>query len=338
MFGPGGSIGRGGDYFGQKTAMELEKRARELAGELRDVCLRRHGLGNGYVERLVAGYRRTPTAYDRLPAPFVQALDHAQFGTGAAVRADLLRFAIARLIVASLCRLRSDRTLPETVRNEAEQRWYPQLMDELLERPDSAFDHRDDAFLKDLAVAALKALPVGGAWVVEVSGIARQFLISGGVGQFVEASLYLLGRMKHFKWYYQLHAVDRYLDSFSETSRNACYGTVCELLRLNPQMRGLFGGSWYYDPALASISPHLAYLQQVPRRYGAKVFRVGTTPAAIRLATLKSRKRRMLYETRRYTPAHYLLIWPRKQLFGWETASVPRLAAVEEPPRCSSAT
>jgi len=43
----------------------------------------------------------------------------------------------------------------------------------------------------------------------------------------------------------------------------------------------MFGSSWFYDPLLADISPHLNYLRDVPMAGGAELFFVGTGTALL---------------------------------------------------------
>ncbi len=80
----------------------------------------------------------------------------------------------------------------------------------------------------------------------------------------------------------------------------------------------MFAGSWFYDPSLAKISPRLAYLHTEPCKYGARLFKLGTSQDAIRLALLKSATRRQLYEDGKYTPTQYAILWLRKHMLRWQ--------------------
>ncbi len=86
-------------------------------------------------------------------------------------------------------------------------------------------------------------------------------------------------------------------------------------------MKGLFGVSWFRDPALSHISPHLTRLTTMVTDHGARLFPLGSCKAeGIRDATAKSKTRRRLYERGAYRPMEYLLVWPRKELLAWADA------------------
>ena len=195
--------------------------------------------------------------------------------------------------------------------------WFERIFEDLSMQPDDYYSHRNDSFLKDLGICSLRNIPVGGAWIVEISGIGRKFLITGGFRQFFKASLFTLFHMGGFKPYYQVHTVDRYIKGFNSEERDKCYLRIAELLKLNPEVKGMVAGSWFYDPSLKNVSPRLTYLIKKPMLYGAKVFRLGTEESDIKLALMKSPTRRKLYQEGRYIPTRYLIVWPRKYMLIW---------------------
>ena len=79
----------------------------------------------------------------------------------------------------------------------------------------------------------------------------------------------------------------------------------------------MFAGSWYYDPALENISPHLSYLKEIPLKNGARLFYVGSSKADIEMATKKSKTRKKFYDQGKYVPTRFLLVWPRNGLADW---------------------
>jgi hypothetical protein len=97
----------------------------------------------------------------------------------------------------------------------------------------------------------------------------------------------------------------------------------------------MVGTSWFYDPQLAYVSPHLSYLRLRPMERGATIVRNGSSDYAISCATAKSRSgcedrvarlvastRRKLYEQGKYVPVAYSLLWPREALLGWVDAQL----------------
>ena len=179
--------------------------------------------------------------------------------------------------------------------------------------------YENDLFLKYLSVCSMRCLPVGGAWIAEQSGISRRFLFTGGFVQFFKSLFFLLFSMRGSVPFYQIHMVQSMKDQVNPEGRYECYRGVSELLKVNKDVKGMLAGSWYYDPAIQSISPRLSYLSQNAIENGAKVFKVGSTAADINNATLRSNTRKKLYEAKKYLPTTYLLIWPRKNLIKWSS-------------------
>lgn len=53
------------------------------------------------------------------------------------------------------------------------------------------------------------------------------------------------------------------------------YRRVSVLLEVNPSVRGVFGGSWFFDPKLEQVSPRLAYLRRLVIDNGGYSLRIG---------------------------------------------------------------
>jgi CheY-like chemotaxis protein len=104
---------------------------------------------------------------------------------------------------------------------------------------------------------------------------------------------------------------------------------VAELMRANPRLRGLFQSTWYLDPKVAEISPHLAFLSRFAKAYGSIIGKVGSDDEVVREATWKSGTRRRLYEAGSYRPTRYYRLWPRDLLLKWADAAQARRAPVE---------
>jgi hypothetical protein len=206
--------------------------------------------------------------------------------------------------------------LPYNVINLYE-RWFKRTLEDFSQQANSFYNHNNDLFLKDLGVCSQRLIPVGGSWVVEISGIGRRFLFTGGLRQFIDGTNFALLKMRGFKPFYQIHTDIRYTKYFNEENRRNCYLTIAELLKLNRKIKGMFAGSWLYDPQLEEVSPRLAYLRRKPLQNGAKTYRLGTNEADITLATAKSPTRRRLFREGKYIPTAYLIIWPRRELLQW---------------------
>jgi hypothetical protein len=68
------------------------------------------------------------------------------------------------------------------------------------------------------------------------------------------------------------------------------------VFRRYPELRGVVGRSWFFDPELEKISPSLSFMRQTPSRWGATIMRWGAAPDA-RSASVISEHRRRLYGT-----------------------------------------
>jgi hypothetical protein len=196
-------------------------------------------------------------------------------------------------------------------------KWFDTVLKDFELIADDYYDHKNDPFLKDLGVCGLRLIPVGGASVVEVSGPGIKRGFGHGLRHLFEYFTFLLFKAGGRKPFYLLHLVDRYASEFKSDEMDKAYIRLSELLKVNPKMKGVMRFSWWFDPKLENISPHLAWLRQRPVENGGKLFRVGPSEFDTKMATLKSKTRRKLYEEGKYIPTKYAMIWPRKGLIKW---------------------
>jgi hypothetical protein len=116
----------------------------------------------------------------------------------------------------------------------------------------------------------------------------------------------------------RVHTEPRWLEDWNEAGWEEVYRQCARLLRSRPQLLGLAATAWFYDPQLATISPHLGYCRERLLGRGALMMRVGTSDFDIASATARSPTRRKLYEAGRYLPVSYTLLWPRDRLLSWD--------------------
>ncbi len=175
----------------------------------------------------------------------------------------------------------------------------------------------DDGFLKDLSICLLLSFPCG-AQVVEQTGcLPRMALPSGGITQAMQLARHLAATGYRPGPYLEIHTHTPMLGDFNPAGWERCYKLVADLLALRPDCLGMIGGSWFYDPALAMISPRLTYLADTPIAGGAFRIRLGHSEADTGHATATSPTRRKLVAEGRYLPTRWLLIWPREALLTW---------------------
>lgn len=177
-------------------------------------------------------------------------------------------------------------------------------------------DLRSDLFQKEFGIASLRLYVAGSQLVDYRCSVPRSVVISEGVAKAFSKAFVMI-RMGGFKPFFQIHTHAFNLGSFNEEGWNDCYRCCAELYELHPGCLGMFGSSWFYDPALEQISPRLGYLRKIPLGGGAHLLYVCDGGDAVSDATEKSRTRKMLYEEGKYLPKVYMLIWSRKQQTAW---------------------
>jgi len=189
---------------------------------------------------------------------------------------------------------------------------------------DEEYHYPNDYLLKDVRFAAGLSVPCG-AQVVDMRSIigyraSVRWLLRNPSRRYAGSFL----RSGQVSPWFRIHTESRYLDDFNEPGWDACYMRIAALLRMHPEVLGMAGTSWFYDPQLESVSPRLSYLRLRPVERGASVIRSGTTEFDIRSATAASASRRLLYEAGKYIPVSYSLLWPREELLAWAYAQSER--------------
>lgn len=220
------------------------------------------------------------------------------------------------------CGLAQDLRLPPSIR-ELHALEVDRIRHEAVDRTLTHFRLDHDFFKKDLALAMGVLLPVDAELVQPQSGIPRSILLQAGVKQFLVGLHYFLDGRRGFLDYCALHLDRRQLQDFNPEGWRATYLRIADLLRLNPGVAGVFGTAWFYDPAVAEISPHLAYLRTVREAGGARNFRGDTAKYVTESALAKSRRRAMLYRQGKYQPTAYYLVWHRRELLQWAKSQAP---------------
>lgn len=243
---------------------------------------------------------------------------------------DIALYYYNKLIMVNLIKLSRNNisNYPETIKDLFYER-FKKIINDIQTNPCTPYNFNNDIFRKDLSICSLRMFPAG-AQVVHVSGLGRKFLISGGVKQLLNSSFFFLTKMKKKYPYYQIHTDSRCLNEFNPVGWDKCYIRIAEMLKINPDIKGLFGGSWFYDPVLEKISPRLSYLRKVPISNGAKIFRVGPSESDIKNATATSKTRYELYQKNIYIPTGYIMIWMREKLIEWADKNREKILGEKE--------
>lgn len=226
-----------------------------------------------------------------------------------------LRLALCRFMGDSLENL-SAQNLPYAITSLYHE-WFETVLGELSTLPDDYYDYNCLALALDVRICSLRDIPVGGAWIVESRRVGLRPFLANGVRQFFDYLAFVILKCDGFSPYLTTHVAPRYLSRFNEQEMNLAYLRIAELMKFDRRIKGLYRRSWFLDPNLEQISPHLAYLRQVPLQNGAKLFAAGATPQDIKYALTASSTRRRLHEQGKYVPSSYAFVWPRKQFLNW---------------------
>lgn len=206
--------------------------------------------------------------------------------------------------------------VPQSIRDRLElQR--ERIIEETMEKPIGHYLPSNDAFLKDFSILRGKTLPLNTGVVDTRTSLWRRPLVTGPISQRLNFLKLLLREPKGVRFFLQHHIHSSMLDQFNREGRLRTYQLVAELLEANPEYKGFVGASWFYDPALEKISPHLSYLANDPLSGGAYRFYIEKDLSGSALA--KSKTRKELYEKGKYVPRLYILAWHRKDLLKWSS-------------------
>jgi hypothetical protein len=181
---------------------------------------------------------------------------------------------------------------------------------------DPAFEKyrtHNDILLKDIGICRQKLIPTGSC-VVEETWFHRSLVWRGGLGQATGVARAIIECGGNGPLY-EIHTHLSELEEYDAEGWDRAYVRMGELLELNPRVKGVWGGSWFYDPEIERVSPRLAYLRQRPQQRGAHVFFSSVDIDGGALS--KSQTRRELYEQGKYLPKAYVIVWPRRKVLAW---------------------
>ncbi|MEW6760125.1 MAG: hypothetical protein AB1437_04820 [Pseudomonadota bacterium] len=236
---------------------------------------------------------------------------------GEAATRRFLRAAIAHGVVASLANQRYA-GLPPRVKSQQLRQFGRMVLDTDPEADWLSFD--SDLFRKEFGLAIVR-LYAGGARLIDPRcGIQRSLLMRGSPRDWLRCA-YTMGMAGGFRPYFQTHIHTFMLDGFTAEATAELYRCCADLYTLHPEALGSFAASWFYDPAVARVSPHLAYLREIPESGGAHMLLISSGPDAVGNAVSKSATRRRLYEAGEYEPKIYMIVWPKEKQKAWARAN-----------------
>lgn len=177
------------------------------------------------------------------------------------------------------------------------------------------FDHwsKDVRFTLALSVPGAKSQVIDMSSPLGPKQIVKHALGGRGVGPLFR---YLAAGAKKEPWL-EVHTESRWLRGFNEDGWNEAWATAAEICRGRPELAGMIGSSWFYDPPLAEISPRLAHLRLNPLKGGAFMVHQGPAPIHTERAGAASASRKALIDSGEYVARSWLMVWPRRELIAW---------------------
>lgn len=267
------------------------------------------------LERFLDAFATLPreSRYKDVPAAARAIHDAIQGELGAPAARTLLLAALIKGVCGSLAGARLPLLPPRVLNHQLRQ--FARIA-----AHDDAFagecDLASDAYMKELGLARLRLYAGASNLIDPQAGVARSVLWKGGLLQLPARAL-LFARSGGFRPFFEIHAHKYYMEEFDAEGRRECYRCCADLYALHPEMLGMYAGSWFYDPALARLSPRLAYLREDPVAGGSACLFVSHNEQAVTYSTAKSATRRAAYAAGTYRPATYALVWPKRAQIAW---------------------
>ena len=282
------------------------------------------GLFGNFDVSLVARHSATLwkfRGYDAVPHSVSETWRQIRQEFGADGLSQFNRALLCELIATADDRLANE-DLPECILQE-----YADAFSRVLDKLEIASNTYDvtneETFLKDLGVCSQTMIPAGYIVMDIANGMVRELLYSGGLRQFFRFfHLYVL-RYRRKGPFLFTHYHGDHRELFNPEGRVKTFWTIAQLMKRRTEFKAVVGTSWYLDPAVSTISPHLAYIRTLPGQNGAVFFR---NRPKVHYGALASRTRRRLYEEGKYTPCPYTMVWPREMIIAWAdrtTLSIP---------------
>jgi hypothetical protein len=174
----------------------------------------------------------------------------------------------------------------------------------------------DERMWYDCLVLFGRRLPLG-IYHAEVGAVPRSHLVRSAPADAWRLARYLALEMRGFGPTLAIHLPKQMDRPLTERDYVEAHLLAVRLFESNPRLKGFYNAAWYYDPAIASISPHLAFLPRFASSHGAIALSIGQSEDVVADATWKSAARRRLYQAGEYSPKSFARIWSRRRFLEW---------------------
>lgn len=157
-----------------------------------------------------------------------------------------------------------------------------------------------------------KCYPVGNH-NISVSGVPRRlFFCQRGVAalDFARMLIHMGGNYPLFELHYNPHR----FRLFNPEGWREVFLLTAQMMNVKKDIKGVFGASWFYDPAIKVVSPELYYIRELIEEIGGIFWFAGSSEQDKKNAFAMSMKRKTAYQEGRYNPASYMMIIHREVL------------------------
>ena len=196
---------------------------------------------------------------------------------------------------------------------------YPEWIGRLADFLTTAADPYDrDFWAKDVRISLVLSVPGARTQMIDLSsplgpGQVLRHAREGWGWSVIPSYI----AAQSWKPWLEVHTESRELSDFNEAGWDRAWATAAEICKRRPQMAGMLGSSWFYDPPLEQISPRLAYLRVNPLKHGAFLLHQGPGDIHTQRAATSSPTRAALIERGEYTARSWIVAWPRAALIRW---------------------
>ena len=275
-------------------------------------------------------HRLTPEDRNRVFAASVEAVDQARaaashwnfdlpseaadLALGAGASDDMRRALVATWALELGERVRVADLPPEVT--ELYPYWLDRLA-EFLKAADGPYDR--DHWAKDVRFALVLSVPGALTQTIDLSSPMGpgQVVRNGRDGHgWSQLAAYIKAQGWRKPWL-EVHTESRHTADCTEAGWDRAWATAAAICKRRPELAGMIGSSWFYDPPLETISPRLAYLRVNPLKGGAFIIHQGPAPIHSERCGATSPTRRAMIESGEYLPRSWLVAWPRATLIPW---------------------
>ena len=284
--------------------------------------------------------------YEIFSSSIIKKLDLIKVEHGQSALAHYHKISLCRFMRDTLTRLDRD-PLPAAIR-QAYGLWFDRVTEDFHTQPDSYYDIDRPLWplRKDIGICSGRSTPIGGAWVIERRLLAHRAMITRarrrratgnheeiqGPTAFGKTLAVVLQPLRIYPaaqhviratrrslgkhdMCYVIHTIERNIQGFNAEQMELAYRNLASLLERDTNVWGIYRSSWFLDPAVADISPNMAFLMQVPLDNGAELYDNGPCSRNdILKATLLSSERSRLHASGDYLPRNYFYFWPRARI------------------------